>query len=355
MQTHSPNTFINLLPPNVFLDTMKKFLRSLLTTLGIALLSGHAYALETDFLPDVKNGVVSIKIKEPARDVGYTVGDILTREITVTIKKPYVLVEESLPIVGYERRYKGQLIGIDLAKLDYTKETGKEANTHHISLSYQVFTNNVVAKPAALPGEYLRLLDTSSKDKKVYRYRIPSWNFSISPISVFGQVKVESDMSGYRGPLLLDASGPQTRLNVLLAVLAIASLALLYILGKHAWLPRMGGPFAKAYRTITRSNHNAEGMQQAVSRLHDALNASAGYSLFSNNLSEFLLKKPAFQHIQTELAQFFDLSRQVFFEPNSSKPLGEQQWAWLTQFCKQCRDCERGLIPDSVSTSRKAA
>lgn len=334
---------------------MKNFLRTVITTLSIALFSGHTYALETDLLPDVKNGVVSIKIKEPERDVGYTVGDILTREITVTVKKPYVLVEESLPIVGYERRYKGQLIGIDLAKLDYSKENGKEANTHHISLSYQVFTNNVVAKPAALPGEYLRILDTSSKDKKVYRYRIPSWNFSISPISVFGQVKVESDMSGYRGPLLLDASPLKTRLNVLLTVLAIALLALLYMLGKYTWLPRMGGPFAKAYRSITKSKHNAEGMQLAVSRLHEALNTSAGYSLFSNNLSAFLLKKPAFKHIQTELAQFFDLSRKVFFEANTNKPVGEQEWAWLAQFCKQCRDCERGLIPDSVSTSRKAA
>lgn len=334
---------------------MNKFLLTLLTALSIILLQTNVYALETDFLPDVKNGIVSIKIKEPGRDVGYTVGDILTREITVTIKKPYVLVEESLPIVGYERRYKGQLIGIDLAKLDYSKETGKEANTHHISLSYQVFTNNVVAKPAALPGEYLRLLDTSSKDRKVYRYRIPSWSFSISPISVFGQVKIESDMSGYRGPLLLNASHLQTRLKVFIAVLAIALLTLLYMLGKYTWLPHMGGPFAKAYRSITKSKHNAEGMQLAVSRLHDALNTSAGYSLFSNNLSAFLLKKPAFRHIQAELAQFFDLSRQVFFEANANKPLGEQEWAWLAQFCKQCRDCERGLIPDSISTSRKAA
>lgn len=332
---------------------MKTFLRTLLTTL--CLLSSHAYALETDFLPDVKNGVVSIKIKEPTRDVGYTVGDVLTREITVTVKKPYVLVEESLPIVGYERRHKGQLIGIDLSNLGYRKESAKGATVHHITLSYQVFTNNVVAKPAALPGEYLRILNTASKNNDVYRYRIPSWNFAISPISVFGQVKVEADMSGYRGPLLLDAAPLQTRFNVLMAVLATALLALLYILGKHTWLPRMGGPFAKAYRSITKSTHTTENMQQAVTRLHEALNTSAGYSLFSNNLSAFLLKKPAFQHIQTELTQFFALSRRVFFEPDASNPLGEQEWKWLAHFCKQCRDCERGLIPDSVSTSRKAA
>jgi mxaA protein len=313
-----------------------------------------AHALETDFLPDVKKGVVSIQIKEPARDVGYTVGDVLTREITVTVKKPYVLVEESLPIVGYERRYKGQLIGIDLSKLDYSKEVDSDSATHHISLSYQVFTNNVVAKPAALPGEYLRILDTSSKDKSVYRYRIPSWNFAISPISVFGQVKVEADMSGYRGPLLLNAESHQLRLNILLIILVLSLLGLLYMLGKHAWLPRMGGPFARAYKTIRHAPSTAEGMQSAVSSLHEALNTTAGYSLFSNNLDGFLTKKPSFKNIQAELNQFFSLSRQVFFESSTAQSIDSQQLVWLGKFCKQCRDCERGLIPDSIATSKAA-
>jgi mxaA protein len=332
---------------------MKKTLSPLFLLLGILMMTG-AHALETDFLPDVKKGVVSVSIQEPTRDVGYTVGDILTREITLTVKKPFVLVEESLPIVGYERRYKGQLIGIDLSKLDYSKEEKSDATKHHISLTYQVFTNNVVAKPAALPGEYLRILDTSTKDKKVYRYRIPSWNFAISPISVFGQVKVEADMSGYRGPLVLDVAPATLRLKVLLAVLAVSLLVLLYMLGKHAWLPRMGGPFAKAFKTIRNAPATAEGVQVAVTSLHTALNSTAGYTLFSNNLSTFLANKPAYQNIYAELTQFFELSRRVFFERNTSTPLGAEQLSWLSKFCKQCRDCERGLIADSVATSKAA-
>ncbi len=333
---------------------MKKTLHSLHLLLWCTLLVVNAHALETDLLPDVKSGVVTAKIIDPTRDVGYTVGDILTREITVTVKKPYVLVEESLPIVGYERRYKGQLIGIDLSALKYSKQEIKDATEHHISLSYQVFTNNVVAKPAALPGEYLRILDTSSKDKKVYRYRIPSWNFAISPISVFGQVKIEADMSGYRGPLLLDAAPQQLRLKVLLVVFALSLLGLLYLLGKHAWLPRMGGPFAQAFRTIRKAPQTREGVQSAVTSIHKALNSSAGYTLFSNNLEALFLNQPAFKRIETELNQFFELSRRVFFESNSADRNNEEQLAWLGAFCKQCRDCERGLIPDSVAT-RKAA
>lgn len=352
MQTRSPNTFTNLLLLNAPVNTMKKILYPICLILSSLIMVSKAHALETDLLPDVKNGVVSIQIKEPTRDVGYTVGDVLTREITLTVKKPFVLVEESLPIVGYERRYKGQLIGIDLSQLEYKKEEASKATTHHISLSYQVFTNNVVAKPGALPAEYLRILDTSSKDKKVYRYRIPSWNFAISPISVFGQVKVETDMSGYRGPLLLNAEPQQFRLKVLLVILALSLIGLLYMLGKHAWLPRMGGPFASAYKVITKAPRSADGMKSAVSSLHQALNTTAGYSLFSNNLDSFFDKKPAFKNIQTELAQFFDVSRDVFFSTQPSNSSHEQQLAWLAKFCKQCRDCERGLIPDSIATTK---
>ncbi|HAF00494.1 MAG TPA: hypothetical protein DCO68_02350 [Methylophilaceae bacterium] len=331
---------------------MKKYLLSFWLLALLCLFTGQTYALETDFLPDVKEGIVSISIQDPERDVGYTVGDILTRELTVSIKKPYVLVEESLPIVGYERRYKGQLIGIDLSQLKHTKQESSDHVTHHITLSYQVFTNNVVAKPAALPAEFLRLINTSAKKDNVFRYRIPSWNFAISPLSVFGQVKVETDMSGYRGPLLLNPEKEKIRLQFLLPILALSLLGLLYIFGKHAWLPRMGGPFAQAYKTIKKSSHSDKDTQNAFIRMHESLNTSAGYSLFSNNTADFFNKKHTFKHLESELDTFFKLSRQVFFEPKISHQSNQQALEWLAVFCKQCRDCERGLIPDSAKTKR---
>jgi mxaA protein len=335
-------------------NTMNNIILKIAFSLMLLMSQLSANALETDLLPDIKDGIVSITITEPDHDVGYTVGDILTRDITIQVKKPYVLIKESLPIVGYERRYKGQLIGIDLSALTHSEKDEGKTVTHHISLSYQVFTNNVVAKPAALPAEFLRILDSSSKKQEVYRYRIPSWNFAISPISVFGQVKVEDDMSGYRGPILLDASPYQLRLKAAVIVLALSLLGLLYILGKHTWLPRMGGPFAKAYKTIRKAQNNETGIQQAVEALHSALNKSAGYSLFSNNLEPFLHQKSSFKHIHSELNQFFELSRHVFFEPHSPQKITDNPLKWLAVFCKQCRDCERGLTPDSAATQAKA-
>ena len=124
------------------------------------------------------------------------------------------------------------------------------------------------------------------------------------------------------------------------------------MLGKHTWLPRMGGPFAKSYRTIRKQTNTAEGLQNAISSVHQAFNSTAGNSVFGGSLDQFLEKKPAFKAIKSELEQFFALSRQVFFEPNSTQSNSvradeKDTLQWLAQFSRRCRDCERGLIPDS--------
>ena len=331
---------------------MKNLMRNLLLMIMLSLSTFAAYALEITKLPDVKDGVVSIKMTNPVKDVGYTVGDIVTRKITLTVKKPYYLVEESLPIVGFEKTYRGQPIGVYLSGLKHTKKDEGKQIVHELTLDYQIFTSSVVAKRAAVLAEYVRLVNTSDKEDLV-KYRIPMWEFVISPLSVFGQIKVEDDMSQFRGPLLLNADKEKSRLKIMLVLLALSLIGLLYILGKHAWLPRMGGPFAKAFRDIKKQNNTTEGIKKAVSSMHAALNASAGNSLFMNNLDDFLAKKPAFNAIKTEINQFFALSRQVFFEPNAKHDLGAEPVAWLKQFCRRCRDCERGLVPDVLNAQIK--
>jgi mxaA protein len=332
---------------------MKPIVIKTLFLLLFCLCAINANALETPELQDVKPGFVTIQTQNPDHKVGYTVGDILTRKVIVTIKKPYVLVDESLPIVGYERRYKGQLVGIDLSAITHTKKESNDSVTHEISLSYQVFTNNLVPKHGALPQEYLRLFNVDAKGKDIVKARIPSWDFAISPLSIFGSIKIEEDMSGFRGPLLLNPTPEKNRLKILLGVLGASLLGLLYMLGKHAWLPRMGGPFAKSYRAIRKQENTPQGIQNAVSSMHTALNETAGNSLFTGNLEQFFAKKPAFKAIQKEFEQFFGLSRQVFFEPNAQHQAGHDPIAWLAQFSRRCRDCERGLVPDVLSLNNK--
>ena len=79
---------------------MKKLMINLLFAFILSFSALAANALDSQLLPDIKSGVVSMQIQDPERVVGYTVGDVLTRHLIVTIKKPYKLIDESFPIIG---------------------------------------------------------------------------------------------------------------------------------------------------------------------------------------------------------------------------------------------------------------
>ena len=364
MQTTLLNTSINLLQHNImnfkhslFKKLTFKKLLNVASLFALLLASNASFAVaEGDVpLPDVPEGVVTLHITEPERDVGYTVGDVLKRVITLEVKKPYSLVNTSIPIVGYERRWKGKVIGIDVSAVKLSETEQNNSHTYVIDVDYQVLTNNVVAKPGALPAEVLHFKFVDAKGKaSLVQYRIPSWNFRISPLAVFGSVKVEQDMSGLRGPLILDAKTHERNRNIATGVLALVLLGLLYILGNRAYLPRMGAPFAKALRDIRKLPDNPQGLQQAVSRLHLALNKTAHQTVFKGNLDEFIAKKPAFSAVRNDLVTFFEVSRHAFFESTPNPDSKSQNVAWLKVFGRRCRDCERGLPPDVAPVSSKA-
>ena len=301
---------------------------------------------EDRLLPDLDPKFVDIQEINPTRDAGYVVGDALDRTVIITIKKPYELVQESLPIVGYEHRWKGQTSGIELVKISTSEKASSDAVRHTLNLRYQVFTTAKTVKHASLKAEILKVRNTQTKE--VVQLRLPFFDFRISPLSLFGQIKLNEDMSTFVPPLLLNNSQEKLTVKLLIGLLAASLLSLLYIFGAYAWLPKMGGPFAKAYRDIRKLPNTAEGLQQAVGRLHQSLNITAKGSLFGNNINEFLQTKPSYAPLKNQFEQFFGLSRQVFFEPNATTAMAEPK-AWLLDFCRQLRNCERGLPVEAMT------
>jgi len=334
-----------------------RLLYSLISFGALTLFAQNAYAIDSQNLPDIKPGYVGIRTIDPAKLVGYTVGDVIEREVILNIRAPYKLIETSLPITGYEKRHKGQVIGIELKSIEHTEKNIDGGTVHHLKLAYQVFTNNIVAKNAALGPEYLNLVNTKD-NKDIVKYRIPTLDIAISPIAIFGQVKIENNMSTFFGPLLLKSDKEERNLNIALMVLGASLLGLLYILGMRAWLPRMGGTFAKTYRALRKHKNTAQDLKTSISLVHSALNTTAQFSVFSNNLEEFLIQNPKFSALRLELVQFFNLSRRINFEPqyfDSSAPIeiNENTQVWLSKFTRRCRDCERGLSPEPIAPTGK--
>jgi mxaA protein len=324
---------------------MLKYLISLM----MFLLSLSSFALDVQEWPDIQEGIVSLKIKEPPHRVGYTVGDKSKRHVEVTIKKPYVLIKESLPIPGYERKYKGQDIGIVLDSMNHSYKENKISSILVLDLTYQIFTNNVVAKPGFLPAEYIRLLNPNDPAKKVFKYRIPEYQIAISPLSIFGNIKIEEDMSPLRGVFLMDEKIPTQILKISGIIAFISLIGLLYIYSQYAWLPNARGVFARTHRSINKLKPSLANIQKAMTDLHRAFDLVTEKTLFQDNLQDLYAKNSTFENIDNELREFFKLSTLVFFNASNKKYGQEEILKWLKNFARHCRDCERKLIVDKKS------
>jgi mxaA protein len=298
--------------------------------------------------PEIQASKIKLFLTNPERDVGYTVGDVLTRKIRLEVQKPYRLIPTTLPIVGYERRYKNQVTGIEVRKISHSEESNKNGHTYIIDLEYQVFTTGPTAKPVALPAEVVKFQGAKKDD--IVQYTIPSFRFRVSPLAVFGAVKIEYDMSTFNPPLLLQSYPEKQKLVACLITLAISLIGLLYILGSRAWMPLMGRPFANASRTLKKLKANEDDVRKGISLIHQALNTTAKTSVFNDSIHLFCIENQKFNPLEGELKQFFEMSHAVFFDTQHQSSNHEKNMQWLRAFCRQCRDCERGLVPSLKST-----
>jgi mxaA protein len=207
----------------------------------------------------------------------------------------------------------------------------------------------VVAKPGFLPAEYIRVLNPNDPEKKVFKYRIPEYQIAISPLSIFGNIKIEEDMSPLRGVFLIDEKNPIKTLKISGIIALFSLLGLLYIYSQYAWLPNARGVFARTHRSINKVQATPANIQKAITEMHRAFDLVTGKTLFKDNLQDLYAKNSSFENIDNELREFFKLSTLVFFNTSNKKYDHEEMLKWLKNFSRHCRDCERKLIVDKKS------
>jgi|TARA_B110000014_G_C20070112_1_gene557996 mxaA protein len=300
---------------------------------------------------DIDPSFIKIIIKDPDQKVGYTIGDKISREIIFTVKKPYELVEESLPIAGYEKRYRGQKLGVVLQNIKYNKKDEGEEVQYTINLVYQIFTNNVVAKPASVTADYYRLINPTDPEN-ILKYRISDFTFAISPIAVFGDIKIEDDMSPLRGPFYIGTQKEKLYLKNSIIGFIIILLLIGYIWGRFTWIPGQNKIFSTIYRNNKKLSPTPENVKKLITDLHSGFNKTVNQSLFESNLEPLLKKNKSFNNIKDEIHVFFNLSRSIFFE-NSKVIDYKKTHVWLKLFSLHCRMSERKLIVDPKDIRRK--
>ncbi len=278
-----------------------------------------------------------VNIDEP-RPYGHTVGDVVWRQVVVTVPAGYTLVDDTLPTAG--RRG----VPIELRRL--TRQLGRDGAGSRLALTleYQVFIAPREARTFELPPFVL----TFQGQPRPQDVRVEAWPLTVSPL-------VPVEVSPRRGlgelqpdapPPLIDTHAGRWRLVAYgaVAALLLAYLALVYL--GLPWFSRQRRPFTAAWRAFKSMPGSASaGTAQrrlAFQRLHDALNQTAGEVVFEQTIDRFVIAQPRFAGLRSDLALFFQRSRAEFFGGADAATDNPSATAWLTDFCRKCRDAERG-------------
>lgn len=305
-----------------------------------ATLIAAAAPLTSSIAADSAAAPWQVAIDEP-RPFGHTVGDVVWRRVVVTVPDGYTLDAQTLPTAG--RRG----VAIELRRLTRQQSRDGAGSQLALTLEYQVFIAPREVRTFELPSFVLGFKGLPRPQD----VRIDAWPMTISPL-------VPVEVSPRRGlgelqpdapPPLIDTSAGRWRLAAYgaIAALLLAYLALVYV--GLPWFSRQRRPFTAAWRSLKAMPATAEAAQrrQAFQRLHEALNQTAGEVVFEQTIDRFVAAQPRFAGLRSELAAFFQRSRAEFFggAESAAAPgpeVATAAGAWLTEFCRQCRDAERG-------------
>ena len=278
--------------------------------------------------PAVAQDEPPLAIDEP-RAFGHSVGDVVTRRITLRMPASLRLDESTLPQPG--RRGSA----LELRAVRWSR-AGERIE---IGLDYQVFLAPREVRMLEMPPFHLRF-DGAPRPQEV---RIDAWPVVVAPLAPaeasprHGLGELRPDIA----PPAIDTWAVRARLA---AYAVVAALGLGYLgwvyLAWPRWLRRQR-PFAQAWaevRGLTPAS-SAEQVRAAMRAVHEALNRSAGEVLFEPGVDRFVAAEPRYAALREDLRGFFGRSRAAFFGADAE---AARDAAWLIAFCRRCRDAERG-------------
>jgi mxaA protein len=277
-------------------------------------------------------GPLGAQVDEP-RAYGWRVGDVLSRSAAVEVPDGLELDESSLPQVGRQ----GQAFELRRVVWDAARRGGR----HRLSLEYQIFLSPPEVRTLELPPVVLRF----GGRPRAQELRIDAWPVTVAPLVPvavsprrgLGELQPDAE------PPPIDIAGTRQRLWAYAAALASVLVALAWTALGPAWAARHARPFETAWRQLNGTPAGTEPLRAALRLLHEALNRSAGAVLFEPGLAAFLTARPGYAPLRDDLVLFFRLSRREFFGDGAdAAALPPDPRRWLLEFCRRCRDVERG-------------
>ena len=276
--------------------------------------------------------VLEARTVEP-RAFGYQVGDLVRRQVTVQVPDGLSLDAATLPRPGARGR------ALELRAVQH--RVSHEAGVRHedLMLEYQVFLAPAAVRTLEMPAFMLHF----EGEPRAQDVRIDAWPVTVAPL-------VPVDVSPRHGlgelqpdqqPLHIDTAARRHRLVAYAAGLAVLLAYLAAVYGGVPWWSRQHRPFSRAWRQIRRLTASPSDVpwRTACQRVHEALNETAGEVLFERDVQVFAERHTAFAALREDIRRFMQLTRREFFADGGRDP-GDV--AWLVEFCRRCRDAERG-------------
>ena len=307
--------------------------------------------------------ITQLSVTEP-RAFGYQVGDLVTRRVTLDAPAGLALDAGSLPQTG--RRGTA----IELRRLAWHSTNDGAGKRYEIELEYQIFAAPREVRTLELPVLHLRLegqpraeerpqaddirrpppkgVESSGKATSTQEVRVDAWPVTVAPL-----VPVEVSPRRGLGELQPDAPAPLIDTSALRLRLIVWGVVAALLLGYLAhvylglpWWARRGLPFTQAWQALRAlsATPSAEQRREAFRRVHEALNRTAGKVVFEPGVDAFLAAEPKFVRLRDDLRCFFSASHREFFGTVEGDAPGAAtvDGRWLREFCRRCRDVERG-------------
>jgi mxaA protein len=278
---------------------------------------------------------IVIEARNP-RPFGYVVGDKFDQEIIIRAPLGALLDTNKMPKPGRLNAW------LELRNVDVTEITGASGKTYRVKLNFQLPNAPLEVRVIELPAQKFAFLDA----KKSIEIKSVEWPITIGPITP-PEVLARDGLEAMRPDVVpqgIDTQPIEQRLIYYGIALAAMLLAWCYRFFGVPYLASRRRPFTRAYRQLDRlaKQSTPQAFSQAIEQLHQALNETAGKSIFIDNIEQFLAHHPIPANLAAMTRQFFHLSREEFFGAGVAD--SQRSIPWMVEFCRAWRDVERGVV-----------
>jgi mxaA protein len=277
---------------------------------------------------------ISVEALNP-RPFGYAVGDTLKQELIFTTQSHQVLDEKKIPKPGRLNAW------VELKNIEVAETAVGSKRIYRVKLDYQLPNSPTEVRVIELPAQRFFFLEAG----KSIEARSTEWPITMGPITST-EVLARDGLEALRpdvAPRGIDTRPILQRLVVYAIALGALLLYGCYRYFGMPFLERQRRPFTRTSRQLDRLVKKAapDAFPKAIEYLHQALNETAGKSLFSENVEPFLAHRSIPAGLADMTRQFFQLSREEFFGAGVSE--SQRSLTWAREFCRAWRDVERGL------------